>query len=150
MTPTLIEGHSHKMPDYERECAVLRDILKTKNKNFVCPKCLFSYVRSDLVFAHCRQKAAQDKEDWIHKGLGAVRTENDFGNFLTSLTAAVGWEMIPVEMLPFDLTRPGPRSYGACLGLDFIIEMMTCENPSPTAKYDLMTEIVRLAERHHA
>lgn len=85
----------------------------------------------------------------MHKGLGAVKTDNDFGNFLKSLTAALGWVMIPVEMLPLDLTRSGPRSYGACLGIDFVIEMKICEDPSPSAKYDLMTKIVGLAEGHH-
>lgn len=130
----------------ETEYSILTSILENANKRFVCPICYSSFSEPRTALSHCRKR-----RDAVHKGIGNVRTNNDFGNFRRSLGIAVGWEDIPVERLPLNLERSGSRNYGDCLGLDFILETKTRQEPSNTAmKNDILREIVRKAGFHYA
>lgn len=80
-----------------------------------------------------------------------MNTKKDFGNFRRSLGIAVAWEDIPVERLPLNLKRSGPRNYGDCLGLKFILKAKTRQDPSNAAmKNDILRDIVREAGFHYA
>lgn len=114
----------------EREYSILTSILENGNKKFVCPICYSSFSEPRTALSHCRRES-----DAIHQGIGNVRTNNDFGNFRRSLGITVGWEDIPVDRLPLNLERSGSRNYGDCLGLDFILETKTRQEPSNAIRY---------------
>lgn len=84
----------------------------------------------------------------VHRGLGAVNTGGRFRDFLECLTTACGRkEIITAEELPVDYTRSGRRSYGSCLKLHFILEMMTSQL---AAKVRILREITKTAGIHYA
>ncbi|KAJ5111765.1 hypothetical protein NUU61_001395 [Penicillium alfredii] len=85
------------------------------------------------------------------KALGTVNTEGDFGSFLTKFGIAIGWEDILVEDLPLIWDKPGPREYGACFKVSFIVDAKTRSNPSNMGKrFAIMRDIAKCAAIHYA
>lgn len=130
---------------YETEYFILTSILKNANKRFVCPICYSSFSKSRAALSHCRGQS-----DDIHQGIGKVRTNKDFGKFRETLGIAVGWEDIPVETLPLKQGRSGPRSYGECLELHFILKTKTRQDPPNPEMNKILRDIVRKAGFHYA
>lgn len=133
---------------------MLEDILENSKKLSVWPLCRTSYSDATTLLKHGLKKGKGEKDelgDTIHKGLGAVNTERDFGNFLKSLGIAIGWEEVPVDKLPLNLDKTGPREYGACLKVCFVVDMKTRLDPHNTAeRYAILRHIAKLAGIHYA
>ncbi|KAJ5642254.1 hypothetical protein N7490_006254 [Penicillium lividum] len=140
-----------------KACRVLEKTLKASGKHFVCPLCRTTYSRADLVFKHCRHEA-KEKDDMsdeqkrickIHKALGAVTMRGDFREFRESLATACGQDRkeIPVPELPLDLTQSGRRSYGSCLGTNFIVDQMAT---STAARLQILKNLAHNAGIHYA
>jgi hypothetical protein len=144
------------------ECVLLEKILKNSKKLYVCPLCFTSYSEASSFFKHCRKLGkGKGKEkgrgkkgqqaDPIHEGLGAVNTKGDFGKFVKSLGIAIGWERITIDKLPLDLDKSGPREYGACFKVRFVVEMKTRLDPHNTAeRFAILRHIAKLAGIHYA
>lgn len=136
------------------ECVLLEGILKNSKKLYVCPLCYTSYSEAGTILKHCREKGEGkkgQKADAIHEGLGSVNTKGGFGNFLNCLGIAIGWEDIPVDKLPLNLDKSGPREYGACFKVCFVVDMKTRLDPHNTAeRFAILRHIAKLAGIHYA
>jgi hypothetical protein len=150
---------SHNLtPDLEISCRVLKDILEASGKRFVCPLCRTSHSQSHLIFGHCRDEADKKKDDMsdeekrkcdLHKALGSVTMGGDFRQFRESLATACGQyrREIPVDELPLDWTKSGRRSYGSCLGTEFIVKNMAT---STATRFEILRSLVKNAGIHYA
>ncbi|PYH99037.1 hypothetical protein BO71DRAFT_292959, partial [Aspergillus ellipticus CBS 707.79] len=70
-------------------------IMQNSPIDLICPRCLRGFPRSDVLYAHFRNK----KKDPIHQRLNQRKT--NFRNFLTYYNLALG-ELIRPEELPID------------------------------------------------
>lgn len=137
---------------FETGCRVLENILeRNKKHSLLCPLCRKPYARSDSVFKHCRDMSERKNDNMgekeklecdIHGAIGQVNMQNgDFIKFRHGLAAACGRDEISAKELPLSHIR----SYGSCLGLEFIVDMMTSTTET---KYHLLRDIVRNSGIH--
>ena len=138
------------MSHQETQCRLLEQILLASKKIYLCPLCHIPYSEARTLLTHCRERGKLDQTDVTHRGLGTVNTKGDFGSFLTSFGIAVGWEDILVENLPLSWAKPGPREYGACFKVSFIVDAKTRLNPSDIGKrFTIMRDIAKCAAIHY-
>jgi hypothetical protein len=135
----------------QAHCSLLETILSNSKKIYVCPLCHTSYSDAANFFKHCRAKGKKDPADIQHRWIGEVNQKGGFANFLASLGNAIGWSNITANDLPLDFSKPGPREYGACFKVSFVLGAKTrLEPPNGDKRLEILKTIARNAGIHYA
>lgn len=126
----LILDDSYEISLVAMRCTVLRRLLRTSHKNFVCPCCLKSYSRPDKVLEHCAKE-----KDKAHEQLAS----DDFSEFHNRYSRAIDWGSDKSNLRL-------PRSRSDCLNIDTFIYWRMVQTPNDSGKEEYST-LLRIAER---
>ena len=96
-----------QMPEEAKAVFVVREVLRKAGKKYVCPGCLKSYARFDLLQDHLKRSNADEK----HEGL----MEEEQSAFYSGYHKAIGWNSA-------DIKPALPSNRAAAFEVDFVTQ----------------------------